>query len=65
MFPAKGIKNLKWLTVVVFIFTAIAFVYAVWKDPGYVKKSDKVSFLKLNQYFDPSYICPKCEILKP
>ena len=35
------------------------------KDSGVVKKSEKISFLKLNQYFDPSYICPTCEILRP
>ena len=30
-----------------------------------MKKSSKISFLKLNEYFEPSYICPKCEILRP
>lgn len=36
-----------------------------YKDPGHVKKSDKISFLKLNKYFDPSFLCSSCEILKP
>lgn len=45
--------------------TIIAFLLSCFKDPGYVKKSSKVSFLRLNQYFDPSYICPTCEVLKP
>ena len=34
-------------------------------DPGYIEKSKLISFVKLNQYFDPSYICPKCEIIRP
>lgn len=45
---------------------ALIFFFATaCKDSGIVKKSDKISFLKLNQYFDPSYICPTCEILRP
>ena len=41
------------------------FIYTSCKDPGAVQKSKTISFLKLNQYFDPSYICPTCEILRP
>jgi len=41
------------------------FLLAALKDPGYVAKSMKISFLKLNKYFEPSFICPTCEILRP
>jgi len=49
----------------VYLLTIITFLISTCKDPGYVKKSHKISFLKLNEYFDPSYICPTCEVLKP
>ena len=48
-----------------FFVQMAAFCYASCKDPGYVKKSSKIAFLKLNQYFDQSYICPACEVLRP
>lgn len=48
----------------VFIITNFFFVWTIKKDPGYIKKSDKISFVKLNQYFQPAYICPKCEIIR-
>ena len=48
-----------------YFLTNTSFIAACFKDPGYVKKSEKISFLKLNQYFDPSFICPTCEILRP
>ena len=41
------------------------FVFTACKNPGFVQKSKKISFLKLNQYFHPDYICPTCEILRP
>jgi len=51
--------------IALFVVTNIFFAWACVKDPGYIKKSDKVSFVKLNKYFDPCYICPTCEVLRP
>lgn len=48
-----------------YLVASFFFLYTACKDPGAVKKSKVISFLKLNQYFDPSYICPTCEILRP
>ena len=48
-----------------FILVNSLYVYTTLKDPGYIKKSEKISFLKLNQYFDPAYICPTCEVVRP
>lgn len=45
--------------------TNFCYIWTSVKNPGYVKKSDKVSFLRLNQYFSPAYLCPKCEIIRP
>jgi len=50
---------------IMFMFSSFFFGWASIKDPGYIKKSQKLSFLRLNKYFDPSYICPTCEVLRP
>ena len=34
-----------------FILQFVFYFVTLIKDPGYVKKSSKISFLKLNQYF--------------
>mmetsp|Transcript_8320 Transcript_8320/g.13911 ORF Transcript_8320/g.13911 Transcript_8320/m.13911 type:complete len:388 (-) Transcript_8320:541-1704(-) len=47
------------------VLTLFAFFTGALRDPGQVKKSTRISFLKLNEYFDPSFICPKCEVLRP
>jgi len=59
--PRKHIPTLLSLYLVALLF----FLLTACKDPGIVKKSKNISFLKLNQYFEPSYICPTCEILAP
>ena len=43
----------------------IFFFWSSFKDPGIVKKSSKISFLKMNKFFHQSYICASCEVLKP
>ena len=54
-----------WPVTLVFFAQMTAFFTAAFSDPGYVKKSEHISFLKLNEYFDQSYICPTCEIVRP
>ena len=51
--------------VALFILQFVVYFIVASKDPGFVQKSNKISFLKLNQYFHPMYICPTCEILRP
>ena len=53
-----------WTLIGLFLLSNGLFVIASFKDPGNIKKSNEISFLKLNKYFDPSYICPKCEVLR-
>lgn len=48
-----------------FVVSNIFFVWIIYRDPGTVKKSSKISFVKLNKYFEPGFICPTCEVLKP
>lgn len=44
--------------------TSLALFLGVsFKDPGFVSRPKNISFLKLNQYFHPSYVCSSCEVL--
>jgi hypothetical protein len=60
--PVKS--YLAYILIGLFLFSNLLFILASKKNPGHIKKSQNVSFLKLNMHFDPSYICPKCEILR-
>lgn len=63
--PYDHLKSYAQPLVVHLILTNVFFFVASYSDPGYVKKSERISFLKLNQYFDPAFICPTCEVFRP
>lgn len=63
--PFKGPDYFKEALYIGFAITNGLFIIGSNIDPGYIQKSKLISFVKLNQYFDPSYICPTCEILRP
>lgn len=54
-----------WTLSAFFALQMFTFIRASHTDAGTVQRSSKISFLKLNQYFKQSYICPTCEILRP
>jgi len=51
--------------ITLFTLQLLAYTQTVFKDAGVVKKSPNISFLKLNWYFQPRFICPTCRVLKP
>jgi hypothetical protein len=63
--PLKGPNEYMLPCLIMLVFTNIFYVWATFRNPGYVENSEKISFVKLNQYFDPSYLCANCQILKP
>jgi len=63
--PFEGAQQFAFPMLCMFAVANIFLAIASIQDPGYVKKSTKMSFLKINQYFHPSYICPTCEVLRP
>ena len=63
--PLEGPNWFMWPLISLFTIANFYFFWASQRNPGYVQKSNKISFLKLNHYFDPSYLCPTCEILRP
>ena len=57
--------NFAWISALVFTFiiTFIFFILSWTTDPGYLKKSERVSFLTLVERFDPNTLCPTCGIV--
>lgn len=62
--PFEGAREFTIPILALLVFANVFIVLTIRKDPGYIKKSEKISFVKLNQYFQPAYICPKCEIIR-
>ena len=63
--PFKGPNIFQIPIISMFVITNLLFIIAAKKDPGYVQKSSLISFVKLNQYFNTEFLCPKCEVLRP
>lgn len=47
-----------------FGLTFIIHLFAMCKDPGYVKKPVGVTFAQMLEQFDPVLLCPDCEIVR-
>mmetsp|Transcript_16093 Transcript_16093/g.11608 ORF Transcript_16093/g.11608 Transcript_16093/m.11608 type:complete len:237 (+) Transcript_16093:1048-1758(+) len=52
-----------WLIVGWFCLTNLCFLGSWVRNPGFLQKSDKVSFVKLVEKFDPNMLCPTCEVI--
>ena len=65
VFPFEGPQTYYIPVLSVFSISMILFFVLVKKDAGTVQKSKHISFVKLNKFFKPSFLCPTCEILKP
>ena len=50
--PFNGPRMYLFALISLFTFAFLQFAYVSSKDPGIVKKSNKISFLRLNQYFE-------------
>lgn len=65
VFPFISLNKFVYPLGTLFDLQFLAFFILLAKDPGFVQKSKKISFLKLNQYFKPIYLCSTCEIVRP
>jgi len=54
-----------WMPLLMILFgsTLIFFYLTVSKQPGYMKDSAQVPFLRLVEKFDPNMLCPACEVI--
>jgi hypothetical protein len=46
-----------------FVLVNIFFCLSWLRNPGYLTKPTKVSFLKMVEKFDPNLLCPTCEVI--
>ena len=60
------LNKLKWIisTSIVFVITLIFWAIATFRDPGYLKKSDKIEFITLVERYEPGWLCPKCNVIR-
>lgn len=49
--------------ILMFVLTNIFFVVTWKRNPGYLEKSKKVSFVRMVEKFDPNMLCPTCEVI--
>lgn len=54
-----------WVLIIIswFSLTNLFFFLSWLRNPGHLIKSNKVSFLKLVEKFDPNMLCPTCEVI--
>jgi palmitoyltransferase len=52
------------VTSVFFFMTFLFFILSAFKDPGYLTRHKKISFLNMLKIFDPVLLCPDCEVIR-
>ena len=48
---------------ILFISSQIFFYLTVTTQPGYMRGSSQIPFIKLVEKFDPNVLCPTCEVI--
>ena len=46
------------------VVTVILWLFATFRDPGYLEKSEKLEFITLVERFDSACLCPKCKVIR-
>ena len=54
-----------WFTIATpfFLITFVFFVITVKKQPGFMRGTQQIPFLKMVEKFEPNILCPACEII--
>lgn len=60
------VNDLAWIlaTNVMFALTFIFWALSTFRDPGYLKKSEKIEFITLVERYEPGCLCPKCHVIR-
>ena len=60
------IDSLAWNISINFLHFSSFILWLIWvfKDPGYLMKSEKIEFITLVERFEPGCLCPKCKIIR-
>jgi len=64
VFPFTESSEWNYTLDVLFALSFILWLISAIKDPGYMKKSDKLEFITLVEKLDPACLCPKCHIMR-
>ena len=65
LFPLYVNQNLLIYTQLSLFGLALMFhIWALCKDPGYLKKPKDVDFIELLKVFDPVHLCADCEVIR-
>ena len=46
-----------------FLLSQVFFILTIKMQPGYMRGSNTIPFLKLVEKFDPNMLCPACEVI--
>jgi len=60
------VNSLYWIisTNILYALVLILWAISTFRDPGYLKSSDKIQFLTLVERFEPACLCPKCHVIR-
>jgi palmitoyltransferase len=64
VFPKIHTEWIKITCSAVFALSMFFGALCCFRDPGYLQKDEKYDFLELLQMFDPSCLCPECEVIR-
>lgn len=66
LFIYPVMNSLKWIatTNILYLIAFLLWAIATFRDPGYLKKSDKIEFLTLVERFEPGWLWPKCHVIR-
>lgn len=64
VFPKIEMNYLKEAITGTFFLSLILGLMCCFKDPGYLQRDPEYDFLSLLQTFDPSCLCPECEVIR-
>ena len=52
--------SLKYTMHILFGLSNLFFLFSWLKNPGYLKKEEKINFFEIIERFDANHLCPEC-----
>ena len=65
-FISPVINSIRWIVVTLLSYglTMIFWAISTFRDPGYLQKSEKISFITLVERFEAGWLWPKCHVIR-
>ena len=66
LFIYPVLNDIVWIasTWTVYFLMMVFWSLSTFRDPGYLKKSDKIEFITLVERYEPGWLCPKCNVIR-